>query len=376
MNTDNGFFTSPTFSATGITFGSVTNRYDTLAGDDMRIRIDTVPVSSGTQTADCVFTANNGFPSQGTTLIIRLRVLANPTLSVVPVDEFAETAGYQITASGLSPYEELKIEATDNGRTWTIRGAELQDVTAGSFVGYDFEFPFGNTSSYGSVPIQYYVTVYAEGQEIVTVTTPTARSPFAEWVKNLSDTAIPQPLGPRSYLGVPRTPDLNIPVYVQEMEAYSRAGRILSKSEVLGRANPVVSTDVMNGRTGSFTLMVPTGTDLVGSAYVPGNIRAHMDVLQGGVVYLLRHISPWTAGFDDMYFTIDSAAVKRLNRFADMTGTDSPVIQIEVTFTEVDSPPASDSVTVLTWQDILDTYTSWQAELDSNVDWLDVLRNG
>jgi hypothetical protein len=53
-----------------------------------------------------------------------------------------------------------------------------------------------------------------------------------------------------------------------------------------------------------------------------------------------------------------------------------PMLQIDISWVEVDSPPTSDAVTVITWQDILNTYINWQAVLDSNINWLDVLQNG
>lgn len=379
FNTDAGAFTSPTFIATGITFGTVSIRSDvvTTLGDDMRITDYSAPVNSGTQTDVFRLDATNASSSQGTTFTIRLRVLANPTISILPVDEFAETAGYQVTTSGLSPYAQFEIEATNQAKVWGLRGAQLQPVTASSFVGYDFEFPFGLSSAYGSQNITYSVTVYSEGQQVAVVSSTTSQPPLEEWSDNLASNAIDVALGPRSYLGVPRTPTLNIPVYIKELDTYTRQGRVLSKSTVLRRANPVVSVDVTSGREGTMSLFVPNTNDIIGSQYVPNNIRAHMDVLEGGHVYLLRNLSPYSVGFDDFYFIIEDISVKRINRFVDMLDSVSdPMIQIDINWVEVDSPPISDAVTIITWQDILDTYVNWQAVLDSNINWLDVLQNG
>lgn len=380
FNTDGGSFTGATFTATGITFGTVTTRSDstTITGDDMHTMCHSAPTNSGTQTDVFNFAATNASSSQGTTFTIRLRVAANPTISVLPVDEFAETAGYQVTASGLTPFSQFEISATNQAKVWGLRGAQLQPVGgASSFVGYDFEFPFGLSSAYGSQNITYSVTVYAEGQQVVVVSTTTSQPPLDEWSANLASNGIDVALGPRSYLGVPRTPALNIPVYIKELDTYTRQGRILSKSTVLRRANPVVSVDVTSGREGTMSLLVPNTNDIIGSQYVPNNIQAHMDVLGGGHVYLLRNLSPYTVGFEDFYFIVEDISVKRLNRFVDMLDSvGDPMLQIDISWVEVDSPPTSDAVTVITWQDILNTYINWQAVLDSNINWLDVLQNG
>lgn len=379
FSTDAGSFTGTTFTATGITFGTVTSRLDsgTTTGDDMRIMCHSAPTNSGTQTDVFTLAATNASSSQGTTFTVRLRVLANPSIAIVPVNPFAETAGYQITVSGLTPYTQFKIDVLNPERTWELRGGQLQSVGADSFVGYDFEFPFGLTSAYGSQNITYTVTTFKEGQTVAIVSATTSKTPLQEWNDDLVADGIDVALGPRSYLSVPRTPALNIPIYIKEFDSYTREGRILSKSTVLMRKNPVVSTDVTSGKEGTMSLLVPNAADIIGSQYVPNNVRDHMDVLEGAHVYMLRNLSPYSVGVDDFYFVIESIAVKRINRLVDMLDTiGDPMIQIDIDWVEVDAPASSDAVSILTWQDILDTYINWQAVLDANINWLDVLQNG
>ena len=379
INTDAGGFSGTAFVATGITFGTVTTRADnvTTSGDDMIIMDHSSPTNSGTQTDVFRLDSTNASSSQGTTFTVRLRVLANPSIAIVPVDPFAQTAGYQITASGLTPYAQFKIDASNPEKAWELRGGQQQNVTADSFVGLDFEFPFGLTSAYGSQNITYTVTTFSEGQTVATASATTSKTPLQEWNDDLVGDGIDVALGPRSYLSVPRTPALNIPIYIKEFDSYTREGRILSKSTVLMRKNPVVSTDVTSGKEGNMSLLVPNAADIIGSQYVPNNVRDHMDVLEGAHVYMLRNLSPYSVGVDDFYFVIENIAVKRVNRFVDMLDTiGDPMIQIDINWVEVDAPATSDAVTILTWQDILNTYASWQAVLDSNISWLDVLQNG
>lgn len=379
FNTDAGSFSGTTFTATGITFGTVTARGSnaTATGDDFVIRQHSAPVNSGTQTDLFRVDQTNASSNQGTCFAIRLRVLANPSIAIVPVDPFAQTAGYQITASGLTPYAQFKIDASNPEKAWELRGGQQQSVTADSFVGLDFEFPFGLTSAYGSQNITYTVTTFSEGQTVATASATTSKTPLQEWNDDLVADGIDVALGPRSYLSVPRTPALNIPIYIKEFDSYTREGRILSKSAVLMRKNPVVSTDVTSGKEGNMSLLVPNAADIIGSKYVPNNVRDHMDVLEGAHVYMLRNLSPYSVGVDDFYFVIENIAVKRVNRLIDMLDTiGDPMIQIDINWVEVDAPATSDAVTILTWQDILNTYANWQAVLDSNISWLDVLQNG
>ncbi len=377
-NTDGGTISAQAITATGLTMGATTNRVSSRSAvaDDLTLQVDSAPVTSGTQSAAAVHAHTNASSSQGTSLIIRLRVLANPTISILAIAPFAQTAGYRITASGLSSYAQFKVTATESSVTRDLRGAEQQNVSASSFVGEDYEFNFGTTAAYASQNITYTVTVYSEGQTVATVSAVTSQTPYAEWLASLASSGFTTGQGPKSYLGVPRTPALNIPILIAEFDTYSRDGRLLSKSNVLRRANPVVSVDVTSGKQGTMSILVPQ-LYMGSSQYVPTNIMEHINVLDGGHIFLLRNLSPYVAAVDDFYFVVDSFSVKRLNRFADMTSSDSvPTVTIEVTWTEVDAPPATDEVSVLSWQDILDNYPSWQAVLDANINWLDVLQNG
>jgi len=381
INSDAGAISARAITATGLTLSANTSRVSNLStdGDDSGLLISDHSVSSGTQTAAPTYAHTNASSTQGTTVVAKLHVIAVPTVvAAVVVAPFAQTAGYRVTVTGLTGYSQFQVTATDDSGVVAerdVRGGQLQSVDGSSFVGDDYEFNFGNTGVNYSPTITYKCYVYSDSLLVGTGTDTINQSPVDEWEASLVATGDAIGEGPVSYLSVPLQPALNIPVMIQEFDEYQREGTILSNSHVLGRKNPVVSTDVMAGRTGNFILLVPE-TGWPHSLYCPDSINDYISVLETGYTFMLRNLVPWAVGIEDFYFVVKSVQPQRLSRMAPMVGNIKATMAISVEWIEVDMPPSEEAVSALTWQVLVDNYQSWAQVLSANPTWLDILQNG
>lgn len=379
-NSDVAGHSARAITATGLTLSAVNSRVTSLSatGDDSGLLIDDHSVSSGTQSAAAVYSYTNVSSTQGTTVICRLRVTTVPAVSVAVINDFAEVAGYRVTVTGLTGFAQFRVTATDDSGVFPerdVRGGHLQTVSGSSFVGDDYEFSFGNTGVSFSPTVTYKAYVYSGGIVVGFGSDTIDQSPLDEWNDSLTSTGNTSYEGPVSYISVPLQPALNLPVLIREFNGYDRQGNILSESHVLGRANPVISTDVMSGRKGSFQLIVPE-SGFPNSLYCGDTVNDYISLFNSGYTLMLRNLSPYAIGIEDFYFVVNSLNVQRLSRVANMVVNNKPVIQITVDWTEVDMPPSDETVSTLTWSQVNDNYQNWSQVLNSNTSWLDVLQNG
>ena len=181
------------------------------------------------------------------------------------------------------------------------------------------------------------------------------------------------------------TPYLSKAAVVSDFRGYNRPGRVLSKTNVLGRRNSVNITDVTGGREGSFELWVGNipNADQLGT-------QADFELLfDEGDVYMFQSVFSKASGVADLFFTIDSITVERaqyqvlnvsgalsvVTTYLDDDEFTDPCLKYTIQFTECDRPATSDvGVTATTWQDVLDSYATWQAVLNGNTTWLQVLQ--
>lgn len=152
-----------------------------------------------------------------------------------------------------------------------------------------------------------------------------------------------------------------------DFNSYSRSGRQTSLS-VLGRANPVVITDVLAGKTGKISFVVAD----IGQ----GTVNAIFDyetMFNSGQILFFSSLNPASIGIRDFYLSINGVDVNRMTP-AYISG--DYVFTIDLDFTEVD-PPATTTVDVSVnqWQQVLSSNADWAEVLSQHVSWLDVLQN-
>lgn len=294
-----------------------------------------------------------------------------------------------------SPGLDISLTGLDSTGSWThfrvvrrdlsgalpdqvVRGLDYQAQSSATAAGSDYEAPF----SY--YPLQYRLEMYTNLTLSSTFTYDLAAPGYFFPASTAMTTAGLQNMA-TAYLKSVNTPALNLGLVVESFPGYKRSGRILSKSQVLGRANPVIISDVMSGREGSFSF-------LVGNIYGADQLGSQDDfeqLLADGDVLLFQSVFSKASGVQDLYFEVDSVNVERVTpvtpnvrgNLATNTSylTDEeylyPVLRYTVDFTEVDRPATTDvGVTDTTWQDVLDYYATWNDVLTGNSTWLQVLQ--
>lgn len=110
QNIDTGTQSSQAISATGVTFGTRTNRASTAVtnGNDHRHILDTVPMSSGTTTAAPTYSYTISAAGSGPVAFLRMREVAPPVVTSEPTNEFVIDGGdASFTLSGTG-YDSVK----------------------------------------------------------------------------------------------------------------------------------------------------------------------------------------------------------------------------------------------------------------------------
>ena len=390
-NSDAGTPSAQAISATGSTLGATTQQIHSASAvaDDLRLQVLTASQTSGTQSGGTSYTHTNASSTQGTTVFIRVRELTAATLTVVPKSNFATTAGYDVDASGLTPYTHFRIyrEQSDSGRDpEDVRGAQYQLVTTSAFSGDDYEFHFGYYDLESPTnTIVYNLELYQDGNVVGTITdtvvglTDWHTSATTEYVTGTVRSMV------KSWLSVPTTPSLNIPVVIQDFKSYDVNGSILSNSKVLGKKIPVLATDTFGGREGTFTLMLALD-DVASSQGATSSLKEVEDLLTSGEILLLRNLVPYLVGIDDVYFAVSDYSVERANTVVDMASgiddhllssplfTNKQIISVEVQWVEGDRPLLTDPVSTDTWQALYDNFTSWAEVKATYATWLEMMQ--
>lgn len=367
-----------------VTAGGISGFYPTnfnvvdsasATGDDSRLNISYFRAISGTESAGPQVTWTNASSSQGTTVFLWVEAVVTPTITATPTDDFYKTAGYDITVAGLTGFTYTRLYRGDltGGAQVELRGGQYEAVSSSTRAMTDYEFYFGSSGLISSSNIvTWYADIYYNGE--ITYTATTTKTPINDWNTSVTTEALqPAAAVVSTFLSNPSIPALNEACLIQDFKAYTRGGNVLSKSHVLGRARPVVTTDVTSGREGTFSILVPESTYSggFGAAQV---VSEYMTLLETGDVLMLRNIQPYAAGFDDFYFIVEGITTSRQNRVINPHAPMAPIMVIEVTWTEVDAPPNTGAVSQFTWQTLLDHFNSWQQVLNTFSSWLQVLQ--
>jgi hypothetical protein len=241
--------------------------------------------------------------------------------TVTPNATYAYNA---ISISGLTGWSSFSVIRTNpNGSQVTIRSANgISPGTADTWAGFDVEAPLGQACTYTVVVQQPQpdgtTTTYQISQPSVIIPV----SPATGWLKSLSQSA------------------LNAQVVVQTLSDVKRPSR-QQTYPVVGRANPVVVSDVLTGRTGTLSLMTTGTTDY----------QAVYNLLQPGTT-LFFQATPGD-NFTDMYFVPGDVTEQRPST----TSSDTTRIW------QIDSYLAV--VSFGTYQELLNTRSTYLAALDT-----------
>jgi len=260
---------------------------------------------------------------------LTFNLLAAGSVTVVAAAD-NPNAQVSVTVSGLGFYSNLSVVRVVNSVEYPLRGAtNIATNGVSSYVTFDFEAPLDTAVSYRA---------YLDGSLVVpsnTVTIVTDGRTF--WLKDV-------------VLG-----SFSCKVYVEAMSEITRPANVVASFKVIGRANPIIVTDVRQGRTGTMTL----------TALTVGDQTALNDILASGNTLLFQ--CPATANFPDMYFQPGDI-------IETWRGTMSnPIHSYAIPFTETDAP-SQQAFTLASNSWLLVTqFSTWQDVLDKRSEWTDVL---
>lgn len=241
-------------------------------------------------------------------------------------------ASVSLTAGSLAGITSFSITRNDpDGISRAVRSAtNISTGGAGTMAFFDYECPlevdvtYTLTPNTGSPVTSGLVYVWTNDQGSI------------YWLKNVASAS------------------QNVTVNVASMSDVSRKARVLGRYDVLGRANPVVVSDVRGGREGAFSLFTETLEEAA----------AVRDLLSTGFVLFLQ--CPRRVNFPDMYFVAGDATETWLTAMGEER-------MFEVPFTEVDAP-TDDLVAVgaNSWALVVQ-FGTWNNLKNKRATWLDVL---
>lgn len=374
LNSDAGTPSSVDISATGLTMGTTTSRVDSgsSTGEDGRLQVYSVDVVSGTETVGPVFSFTNASTSSGTTIFLRVKV-TTATITVATLNPFGLTAGFEVIAQDIDPYDEfqiLRVETSGRFPSEAVRGGARQDVNGlSAVITTDYEFHF--TDKNGDMCV-YRDDLYLYKNGVLSdVIQSDEYTP--EVLRQLTD-EFDYYKYPVVWIKDVHTPALNQPISVGEFEGFSRSGRVLGKYNVIDQKFPVVITDVTSGMTGEFTILVHVNPDW-SHGYQTANYDYKIrELFDEGSEYYFQTVSTMVSAIEDFYFIVEDVSMVRKNRVAN-TFMGPPVTEWRVSFTEVERPSTLDiSVGGGTWLAVDSTYASWRENDSANTSWLEMFQ--
>lgn len=372
--TDAGSITSPLLAISGATLGSFNSLVNTSTtnGDDCRLEggYQAVTVAA---TAVVNFAYTNASNSNGGTVVVRLRA-ATPAIAVDYAADSDVNPAIEIDLTNLPTYLNYKVTRLATSGEYAeaaVRG--MDDVTPGGAAesNTDYEMPLDQD-------LEYTLTILNGDITIATVDA----TPSTIKLSGQVDGGAPLEYFHLAFLKNVSQPSLNQRLALADFSRWTAPGRVLSNSNILGRKNPVIITDVTGGKKGSFSFLTWSNLDLSGFLYK--DFTASMDeielLLESGDTLLFQTTSQFTG--KDIFMKIEDISVTRLNKpptdipvDPDMAHT--PCLLWELTFTEVDRPLTSGvAFTIGTWQDVLDdpTYDDWSGANSTFATWLELLQ--
>src|SRR5678815_722312 len=256
-------------------------------------------------------------------------------------NDSTHSPGYDISLSGLTGYTTYSVVRIDEDANYpehTVRGGDTVPVTSNTAALSDYETQFVCNN-------RYTLRGYISGVLSASATTLVGAMPqpsgttlqYPVWLKH---TTIPT----KSRLLVVSKSD----------EATFTSGKN-SVANVLGRENPVVTTDTFGARTSSLIFGLPYNNF---PGYPNGvNIQTVIALLKTGGVLLYQQPDPSFLQYD-LYFVVNSFNIKQEHR--PQTGVTDKWWTITVEYQEVDRPKTIQGVvSTTTWQEILDNEVTW-----------------
>lgn len=228
-----------------------------------------------------------------------------------------------------------------------VRGGENIEVTADTLAQLgDYEAPFGVELVYviqrnGPAPTE-------EISDPVTLTVASSAGYYDD-----------------AYLKSVHTPSLSRRIHVVSFDSYSRSPKVIGRFDVLRRSKPVILTDVLGARSGTFQFF----TSSLGGATSPTR-REYDQLFERGDTLLFQAVDWESAEIEDIFFKVTSPISYSRKT---VVGHTDPVLVIEIGFEEIDRPSTSGEVVSLNgWADVAENFVDWQEVLDNRTDWLDV----
>ena len=376
INATPGPPTSETITATGATLGSYVGLIEdtTALGDNCRLNIGRVTVTAGSSDVAPSFAYTNANNTAGGVILTRIRA-AEPTITVAYTDDSDENPGIDVSLTGLPTYgytyKVAQLSASGEYPSMAVRGADMVEPTSSVAEHTDYEAPLDQD-------LQYTLYIY-DGETLILsmAATPPSISLLSE-----VDGGAPLEYFHLAFLKNVTTPSLSRRIPLVDFSRWTAPGRVLSNSNVLGRKNPVVITDVTGGKKGSFIFLTWTNVDF--SGYLYKDFIASMEevelLLESGDTLLFQTTSQFTGR--DIFMKIEDISVTRLNKppVSIPVAEDhehTPCLLWELTFVEVDRPLTEGlAFAVGVWQDVLDdpAYDDWAGTDSTFASWLEVLQ--
>lgn len=301
---------------------------------------------------------------------------STPPVLNVTYNSSNQSPGYNISITGLvgGSATSVTVVRHDNDNQLAdapVRGLDTVTIQGDTLTATDYELPWQYRFSY---------VLYAMNSAGVTLYTVTAAGPYSLTVAASIPTVS---YGYSSaYFRDPNTPSLTQPLWVESVTPVSYGVRA-QKSSVINRQNNVYTMDILGGRSGSISFIID-GSVAYGSSLLTR--LEYENLLRGGPVFLLQSTFQPDA-FPDLYFIISGPPV--FEHMGIVTNVSRPsgfpngeqgqlVFKVTVPFDEVDRPNTTgqSSVSVTTWQSIVNHYSTWQVELNSNSSWQAALNSG
>lgn len=273
-----------------------------------------------------------------------------------------DSPGYDLTLTTLTSngsWTHYRVVCRDpEGRyeDQVVRGTDMIAISGATAAVSDYEFPQFRSA-------EYRLEMYIGDTLHTTVTDSVSGEPEAYFE---SQGALPLY---SAWLQSVTQPSLNQACFVEKFNAWKRTGKILAKNNVLGRANPVVVTDVMGGREGEFSFWV--GDVLPPPFNTTEGIEEYELLFNEGDILLFRAYNEDKNGVPPLYLVVESAAYEVKTR----DGQDG-VFNYKVTFVETDRPATGTiSVSNVLWDDVSTTAADWDEVFNNRASWFEVLQD-
>lgn len=263
---------------------------------------------------------------------------------------------------GGAVYDTYQIIRTniDDGTQTALRGSSYQTVPSGGIdiITADAECPLTNSDGVG--PTCYYTGyAYMTNDDGSIASTDSIDS---DSFQLLDDDKV-------AWFKNPGLGDVDKRFLLDHIDPMAYQARVLTNTPVLGRANPIIVTDVLGGRAGTFYITsIPEAESIYGYEY---SRAAIMSLFAPGTI-LFFQTTPETTGINDMFFMVTGDITE-----SPYEGPIGPDRMWTIPFTEVDSPEGGLTLSpTVTWLDVGLNHPSWQ-DIETNVaTWLALLEDG